>query len=113
MKLTTKKLKQLIKEELNNVLGEEYVKPDPVKDLYNSLVRAEDESSLQHMLFRLRNITSYDLSGAVGAHSRIKMQAEKVMKVVDHLPSQDNNTNNQYAAQDIKASLEQVISSVS
>ena len=49
MKLSKDYLKKLIKEELSNVLGEEYEKPDPIKSLYSALQKATQEDQLAHM----------------------------------------------------------------
>ena len=117
MKLTTKKLKQLIREELNSVLVKEYEKPDPIKNLYNALQKATQEDSLARINYDLDSISrnaKYALKDAGNFEkTRIAAEAKSVMAHVDRLVSAEDTQNNQQVASMIKGLMGQVMKAAS
>ena len=117
MKLSKDYLKKLIKEELSNVLGEEYEKPDPIKSLYSALQKATQEDQLAHINYELDSISrnaKYALKDAGEFEkSQIISAAKQVMEKVDRLLSAEDTGNNQQLASMIKGNMELVIKAAS
>ena len=115
MKLTTKRLKQLIREELGKVT-EVALDPDRhLKGMLKALERAADETNLAKMNVDLhstaKNARIHLKNAEPYQKNMIKQQAEKVMKVVDQIiatdgPSQQNGPM-------VKNSLELIIKAAS
>ena len=117
MKLSKSYLKKLIKEELNNVLGEEYEKPDLIKSVYDALHKASQGEKLAHMHYDL-NWTMNNARNALkdaGEYekNRIIGAAQAVIAKVDSLVAAEDTSNNQQLASMIKGGIEKVISAAS
>ena len=99
MNLTTKRLKQLIRDELENVTEVELDPDRFIKGMLKALERAEDETNLARMNVNLhstgRNASNTLKNAEPYQKNIIKQQAEKVMKHVEQIiatdgPSQQN-----------------------
>ena len=117
MKLSKDYLKKLIKEELNNVLGEEYEKPDPIASVYNALHKASQGDQLAHMHYDLKwtmnNAKTMLKDAGEYEKNRIIGAAEAVIAKVDSLVAAEDTSNNQQLASMIKGGIEQVIRAAS